>query len=59
MQAWIVEWLDLLNLGNNKAVSSIIETMTGKDLSLNNIVLFKKYSDFLNMFDKTWIDILL
>ena len=52
MQAWIVEWLDLLNSNNNEAADSIVRAAMGKDSGSSQGVLPKKYLDFSDMFDK-------
>ena len=59
MQAWMMEWLDLLDLGDNRAAGSMIRSLMRENLSLSQIILPKKYSNFLNVFDKAWVDILL
>ena len=38
--------------------SLIIEAVIEENSGLNEIVLSKKYLDFLNIFDKAWADIL-
>ena len=48
----MIEQLDLLYLGNNRAVDSVIKAVIGEDLNPSEIVLLKKYLDFLNIFDK-------
>ena len=46
MQTWLVEWLDLLDPGNNGAAGSIVGAVMGKNSGSSQVVLPKKYSDF-------------
>ena len=52
MQAWIVKWLNLLNPGNKKTASLMVRAVIRENLSPSQVILPKKYSNFLNIFDK-------
>ena len=58
MQAWIVEWLDLLDSGDNKTAGSIVGAVIEENSGPSQVVLPKKYSNFSNVFNKTRADIL-
>ena len=48
-----------MNLNDNRAVDSIVEAMMRENLGLSQVILSKKYLDFLDIFDKVWADVLL
>ena len=48
----MVEWLDLLDLGDNRAAGSIVRVVMGENSGLSQVVLPKKYLDFSDIFDK-------
>ena len=48
----MVEWSDLLDLGDNGAAGSMVGAVMGEDLGPNQMVLPEKYSDFSDVFDK-------
>ena len=54
----MVEWLDLLDSGDNKVVSSMVEAVMGKNLGLSQVMLSEKYLNFSEMFDKAWTNVL-
>ena len=59
MQAWIIEWSNLLNPDDNKVAGSMIEAVIREDLGLSQIMLPKNYLDFSNVFDKIQANMLL
>ena len=52
-QAWIVEWLNLLDSSDNRVAGSIVGAVMGENSGPSQVVLPKKYLDFLDVFDKT------
>ena len=58
MQAWMVEWSDLLDPSDNGAAGSMVGAVMGEDLGSSQVVLPKKYLDFSDIFDKARADIL-
>ena len=50
--------MDLLDLGDNRAAGSIVETVMRKDSGSNQMVLPGKYLNFSNMFVKAQADVL-
>ena len=56
-QAWMVEWTNLLNLSDNRVISSMIGAVMGEDLGLSQVVLSEKYLDFSDVFNKAQADV--
>ena len=57
-QAWMVEWSDLLDPGDNGAAGSMVGAVMGEDSGPSQVVLPEKYSDFSDVFDKARADVL-
>ena len=55
----MVKWLDLLDLGDNKVVGSMIRALIGENSGPSQVVLPKKYLDFSDVFDKAQVNVLL
>ena len=58
-QVWNIEQTNLIDPSNNKMAGSMIEARLEEDLGLSKVILPKKYSNFSNIFDKTWANTLL
>ena len=51
-QAWMVEWSDLLDPGDNGAAGSMVGAVMGENSGPSQVVLPEKYLDFSDVFDK-------
>ena len=54
-----MKWSNFLDPGNDKVANLMVKTVMRKNLSLSKIILLKKNSNFLDIFDKTQTDVLL
>ena len=57
-QVWMVEWLNLLDSGDNGAAGSMVGAVMGENLGPSQVVLPEKYLDFSGVFNKAKADVL-